>query len=212
MSAISSRRRAVAWSTTCRPAGGDGDLHGPAVRPGPLPADQPLADQPVAHPPGRRGRDGQRRGQVHHPLRAAGREDHQRPVLGDRGVLRRGAQRHGRHRDQCPARRQHRVHRGLVYLVLRHCHPGHFACILRLLCSDSISHYNLAQPGGPHQTADARFRPAAWAPGATRRAERQLFATTAASNAGGTTSPATQTQARSAQSAERPFGHEKNMR
>ncbi len=104
------------------PGGGDRDLHGTAVRAGAVAADQALAQQPVTHPPGRRRRDVQRPGQVYHPLRAPGGEHHQRPVLGDRGVLRRRAQRSGRHRHQGAARRQHRIHRRLIRCLLSHDH------------------------------------------------------------------------------------------
>ena len=94
IAAISSRRRAVAWSTTCPPGRSDGHQHRPAVRAPPVPPDQALADQPVAHPPRRRRRHLQRPGQVCQPLRPPRGQHHQRPVLRDRGLLRRRAQRH----------------------------------------------------------------------------------------------------------------------
>ena len=99
---------------------GDRNLHGPAIGAGPMPADQALTPQPVTHPPRRRGGYRQRRGQVRYPLRAPRRKHHQRPVLSDRDVLRRRAQGSGDHRHQGSARRQHRVHRGLVCHVLSH--------------------------------------------------------------------------------------------
>ena len=101
---------------------GDRHQHRPPVRPRPVPPDQPPAHQPVAHPARRRRRHVQRRRQVHHPLRSAGRQHHQRPVLRDRDFLRRGAQRPRCDRDQRPARRQHRVHRRRIRRML----PCHF--------------------------------------------------------------------------------------
>ena len=103
--------RLVDHPPACR---GDRDQDRAAVAARPVPADQALAHQPVAHPPGRRRRDVQRLGQVHHPPRSAGRQHHQRPVLRDRGLLRGRAQRPGGDRHQGPAGRQHRVHRGRV--------------------------------------------------------------------------------------------------
>ena len=93
-----------------------GDRHQdhPAVAARPVPADQALAHQPVAHPPGGRRRHVQRLGQVHDPPRPAGRQHHQRPVLRDRGLLRGRAQRPGGDRDHGPAGGQHRVHRRRV--------------------------------------------------------------------------------------------------
>ena len=112
---------------------GDRDQDRAAVAARPVPADQALAHQPVAHPPGRRRRDVQRLGQVHHPPRAAGRQHHQRPVLRDRGLLRGRTQRPGGDRDQGPAGRQHRVHRGRVGARFSCRVVTHNACISQYL-------------------------------------------------------------------------------
>ena len=97
--------------------GRDRHQHRTAVRPRPVPPDQPLAHQPVTHP-ARRGRgDAERRCQIHQSLRAPRRQHHQRPVLRDRGLLGGRAQRPGGDRDQSPARRQHPVNRALVHRV-----------------------------------------------------------------------------------------------
>ena len=117
---------------------GDRNLHGPAIGAGPVPADQTLAQQPVTHPARGRRRDIERRGQIRHPLRAPGGKHHQGPILGDRDVVRGRAQRCGGHRHQRAARRQHRVHRGLVRHVLSHASPANLTCLLQRLHNNSI--------------------------------------------------------------------------
>ena len=115
--------------------------HGTPVRPRPVPPDQPLADQPVAHPARRRRRHAQRRRQVHDPLRPARGQHHQRPVLRDRRLLRRRAQRPRRHRDQRPARRQHRVHHRRIRRILPRRVLTNFICICQCLHSAIVVHY-----------------------------------------------------------------------
>src|SRR5579875_3062682 len=53
----------------------------PTVVTRPMPPDQALAHEPVAHAQGRRGRHSQSPGEVDHTLRAARCEHHQAPVL-----------------------------------------------------------------------------------------------------------------------------------
>ena len=81
MAANNTRRRAVAWSTSSRPAGVMETCTTRRSARAAVPADEALAGQPVAHPPGRRRRHIEQPGQVHHPLQAPGRHHHQRSVL-----------------------------------------------------------------------------------------------------------------------------------
>lgn len=129
MSSIRTRLRAVASSTTCRPAAVTETITDRRSAPGAMPAVQLLADQPIGHPPSCRRGYIERGGQVRHPLRSPGGQHDQHPVLSGRGVLGGRPQRRRADRNQRPARGQHGVHN------------GRFHQRLRLLCSSQYSHH-----------------------------------------------------------------------
>ena len=129
MSSIRTRLRAVASSTTCRPAAVTETITDRRSAPGAMPAVQLLADQPIGHPPSCRRGYIKRGGEVRHPLRSPGGQHDQHPVLSGRGVLGGRPQRRRADRNQRPARGQHGVHN------------GRFHQRLRLLCSSQYSHH-----------------------------------------------------------------------